>query len=91
MASFNKQFEYKGYKFNINVTTNTKKLCSTNYHTITLNDLGSSSFFVIDDCTYASLENNLKVIEGRAKTYVDAKETEDDKLANKLNGLGFKR
>lgn len=90
----NKQFEYRGYNFNIRVDLNTKIERRPNgrrWHTITINCIDDQDYNKTAEVEDAFLEVFIGNIEYTAKEFIDNKE--DGKKKNldeqRLIKLGF--
>lgn len=98
----NKQFEYKGYRFNISIKLNTHKESDPNggtYHAVVTNDMGATNFY--KTTKFLELPNNRARFENElietialhtkeAEKFVDNRELKDtNSLIEKLNTLGF--
>lgn len=91
----NKEFEYRGYRFNIGVELNhtiDRHLMGVPRHRIVLNDMGPSNYYQSKTCLSMDLAHLVNSMSGEAKRWVDKQidgtRTEDEKL---LESLGFKK
>lgn len=93
MKEMNKEFEYRGYKFNIKVeleTRVTKEINGDKYHTVLINDMGPGNYYKKEEVRDSLLEKALYSLEKRAEDYVnkiiDGRPSHDERLTK----LGFK-
>lgn len=89
-----KEFEYKGYKFNIKVELNTKVEKGINgrkWHTVTINCMGYDNYYKKAEIQDELLRNTVVAMEAQAIEYINVKgevgKFEQEKL---LEELGFK-
>lgn len=88
----NKQFEYRGYKFNIKIELNTrveKRINGDRYHTVTTNCLGYDNYYKKEEVNDKLLEVFIHGCEAEAQKYVDRK-LDGNEIENRLSKLGFK-
>lgn len=91
MKSYNKEFEYKGYRFNIKVELNTKiekQLDGKLWHTIAVNDMGPSNYYRKFDVLDFDLTTGISNAIDHAKAHVDDK-TQLSTAEKTLINLGF--
>jgi hypothetical protein len=93
MGLMNKEFEYRGYTFNIKVEVNhtvNRHLGGISRHKVTLNDMGPSNYYETRFCISIELPNCIDNMTGVAKKWVDKQldnsRTEEEEL---LISLGF--
>lgn len=71
---FNKEFEYKGYKFNTSIKLNTKiekKIYGKIWHTITTNCMGSINHYQKDEIETHEIEEYVEKHKQSAIDYID--------------------
>jgi len=88
-----KEFEYRGYTFNIKVELNyeiDRHLGGISRHRIVLNDMGPSNYYETKYCVSMDLSYSINDMTGAAKRWVDKQldnsRTEEEEL---LISLGF--
>ena len=89
----NKEFEYKGYKFNINVEFNTrveKRIDGERWHRVTINCMDFDNYYKKEDVKDRFLEIGVQDAERLAKQYIDEKEDDKNPYYERLSALGFK-
>lgn len=86
----NKQFEYKGHKFNINVEFDTRIIDGERFHTITTNCMDNDNYYVKEECSDKFLTLYVVACEENAKKYIDKKLNTNQSLDERLTKLGFK-
>ena len=88
-----KQIEYKGYKFNVTVELNTKIekcLNGKRFHTVRVNDLGPSNYYVKKEIEDSKLFEAIEAMQNDAKLLVDKRNgTIKDTTVAILEKLGF--
>jgi hypothetical protein len=92
MQDMNKEFEYRGFKFNIKVTLNTKvekKTDGNRWHTIVTNDMGAGSYYKTLKVEDKLLIEGVSAAELAAKNYVD-KHLDQSSPDERLTKIGFK-
>lgn len=93
MSTYNKQFEYKNYKFNIKVEMNVEPQpgkAILGRHRITVNDMGPSNFYHSQLVMDKELEHEMVEFERMAKNHVDRREINDPEEI-RMNKLGFNK
>lgn len=92
MGTMNKEFEYKGHRFNIKVKLNTEVERRPNgkiWHTVTINDMGLGNFYQSIDVEDYDLVREITRLEVMAIASVD--NTKRDRSPNPiLYDLGFR-
>ena len=93
MKKYNKQFDYKGYKFNISVELNTSAERHPNgkvWHTIITNDMGATNYYQKQNVESNELADAVINQERIAKLFVDKGEgnAEEEML---LLSMGFSK
>ena len=89
----NKEFEYRGYRFNINVKFNTrveKKIGGKRWHTIITNDMGVSNYYIKNEAEDDFLILFVESAERLAKEWVDKRIDNTQSTDERLIELGFK-
>lgn len=90
----NKEFEYKGYKFNIKVELDTKverRINGSRWHTVTTNCMDYDNYYDKMEIKDEFLETCVKNMEKKAKEYVDLKDYRGEShYENRLLAMGFK-
>lgn len=92
MAEMNKQFDYKGYHFNMCVKLNTMVERHPNgkrYHTVICNDMGATNYYHSKEVLDESLVLQIAFEEELAKKFVDDRENGRTPLDQRLSDLGF--
>ena len=88
----NKQFDYKGYKFNIKVELNTRVERGINgerWHTVTTNCIDFDNYYKKEEVKDKFLEFCVQDTERLAKQYIDEKEDGKKSSDDRLSSLGF--
>jgi len=88
-----KEFKYRGYRFNINVALNTrveKRLGGERWHTVTVNCMDFFNYYKKEDVKDQFLELCVQDAERLAKRYIDEKEDGEKSADDRLSALGFK-
>jgi hypothetical protein len=90
----NKEFEYKGTKFNIKVELDQiveRSIGGKRIHMITVNDMGNGSYYRKYQTETHNMSMNISRCEEEAKKFIDdiieLSKTEEQKI---LESLGFK-
>lgn len=95
MSKFNKEFEYKGYKFNTSVELNTKvekRINGKKWHTIITNCLGANNFYTRDEIETFQIEEYVKLHYEMVTTYVDRLTYKPNSFEEQLlTSLGFSK
>lgn len=89
----NKQFEYRGYEFNIKVELNTKiekRIDGDRWHTVTTNCMGYDNYYVKDEVNDKLIVIYVQDAERIAKKYIDHKIDGEPSPDERLKELGFK-
>ena len=90
---YNKVDEYGGYKFDIQVETNTskdKRVDGGNtYHTITVTCKTLKDYFYKDEIENRRLVTFIGLAQNRAKQYVDNLKLDDNSERDLMKSLGF--
>jgi hypothetical protein len=89
----NKEFEYRGFKFNIKVEFNTKterRLDGETWHTIIVNCMDFDNYYVKEEVNDKLLELFIHDCERIAKKYIDEKLEGKATVNARLSKLGFK-
>lgn len=93
MKTYNKQFEYDGYKFNIQVELDyhTERHTNKSYHLIKINDMGGSNYYQTYDATDEILLVQLSITEQVSNNWVDNKKNKPSLSHNEeiLINMGF--
>jgi hypothetical protein len=93
MSKLNKQFEYRGYKFNMSVELNTKvekKLNGKRLHTIITNCMGSNNYYLKDEIETYQIEEYVERHKQLVTDYIDKLLYKEVSFEEKLlSGLGF--
>ena len=93
MAKRNKEFEYKGYKFNTSVELNARverRMDGKSFHKIITNDMGGGNFYITSEVEDKELKEAISFHENQAKLYVDKKEKKSfSPLEELLSEWGF--
>lgn len=85
MQTYNKQFSYKSFKFNIKLETFENDIAN-----ITINDLGYSNFYMKKSINIEKLEDSIYELENLAIKFVDSRTEESIiPLERKILNLGF--
>ena len=74
MSKLNKEFEYKGYKFNTSVELNTKiekKINGKIWHTIITNCMGSNNYYQKDEIETYQIEEYVQKHKKLVIEYID--------------------
>ena len=74
MSKLNKEFEYKGYKFNTSVELNTKiekKIMVKRWHTIITNCMGSNNYYQKDEIEPYQIEEYVQKHKQSVIEYID--------------------
>lgn len=89
----NKEFEYRGYKFNIKVDLNIKaerRMGGEVWHLITINCMDKDNYYKKEEVNDKFLEIAVQDAERVAKKYIDEKEDGRPSPNVRLSELGFK-
>ena len=89
----NKQFEYRGFNFNIKVELNTKvekRIDGERWHTVTTNCMDVDNYYKKEEVNDKLLVMYVQDCERLAKKYVDEKLDEKPYPDARLLELGFK-
>ena len=89
----NKQFEYRGFNFNIKVELNTKvekRIDGERWHTITINCMDVDNYYKKEEVNDKLLVMYVQDCERLAKKYVDEKLDGKPSPDARLSELGFK-
>ena len=89
----NKQFEYRGFNFNIKVELNTKvekRINGERWHTITTNCMDVDNYYKEEEVSDKFLVVCVQDCERLAKKYVDEKLDGKPSPDARLSELGFK-
>ena len=89
----NKQFEYRGFNFNIKVELNTKvekRIDGERWHTITTNCMDVDNYYKKEEVNDKYLVGCVQDCERLAKKYVDEKLDGKPSPDARLSELGFK-
>lgn len=92
MNTKNKELKYKGYNFNIKIelfSSVERRPNGKKWHTITINDMGTSNFYIKKEILDENLEKEIFELEHKAKLHVDNK-SEIREVDLRLEILGFK-
>lgn len=92
MGTMNKEFEYKGHRFNIKIELGTRVVRCMNggiYHTATVNDMGQGNYYVSREIDASCVSEEVQKLIQRAKESVDSTER-DNSLSIELYDLGFR-
>ena len=93
MSIMNKEFEYRGYKFNIGVELNTRverRMDGERWHTVTTNCMDFDTYYKKEEVKDRFLEVCVQDAERLAKQYIDEKEDGKKPDDERLSALGFK-
>ena len=98
LDTYNKQFEYEGYTFNIKVELNSfaeRRPGGARGHQITINDMGqSSNFYRQIAANTETLGLRISTLMQEATDFVDGKKginKDPDPAVSLLEGLGFSK
>lgn len=89
----NKEFDYRGYKFNIKVELNTRverRMDGERWHTVTTNCMDFDNYYKKEEVKDRFLEVCVQDAERLAKQYIDEKEDGKKSDDERLSALGFK-
>jgi len=89
----NKEFGYRGYKFNIGVELNTRverRMDGDRWHTVTTNCMDFDNYYKKEEVKDQFLEVCVQDAERLAKQYIDEKEDGKKPDDERLSALGFK-
>ena len=93
MSKLNKEFDYKGYKFNTSVELNTRAERKPNgkvWHTIITNCMGGNNYYQKEEIETCQIEEAVGKHKQNAIDYIDKltykKQSFEEML---LSGLGF--
>jgi len=93
MSKMNKEFEYKGYKFNTSVELNArveKRMDGKKFHKIITNDMGGGNFYIESEVEDEELKEVISSHETQSKLYVDNREKKNlSPLEELLSECGF--
>ena len=92
MQTVNKQFEYRGFKFNIKLELNTrieKRIDGDRWHTVTCNCIDVDNYYKKEEVLDKFLEMQIYDSERYAKEYVDKKLDGEKPVDKRLSDLGF--
>lgn len=93
MKTLNKEFEYRGYKFNIKLETHNrveKKSDGNIFHTITINSMGYDNYYKKQEVSDDLVEIIVQAYEVGAKKYVDTQIDSTTGIDKRFSELGFK-
>jgi len=93
MSVMNKEFDYRGYKFNIKVELNTRaerRMDGERWHTVTVNCMDFDNYYKKEEVKDRFLELCVQDAERLAKQYIDEKEDGKKPDDERLSALGFK-
>ena len=93
MSEMNKEFTYRGYRFNINVSLNIKiekRIDGLRWHRVVTNCMDYDNYYQADDVEDMDLQKHLISCELRAKKYIDMKDDIKDPNIKMLVRMGFK-
>lgn len=94
MSTFNKEHQYKGYKFNIKVELDfqvERSLDGKREHNITVNDMGPSNYYQTHLAETHNLQETIELMTEEAEKWVERKLDELKSPAQRvLENLGFK-
>lgn len=93
MLQYNKEFEYKGSRFNITVELNTKvekRMNGDRWHSIRCNDMGAGNYYEKKQVIDADLESEILACQERAKASVGTIPHSESEQELLLIKLGFK-
>lgn len=88
----NKQFEYRGYRFNICVrldATVERRLNGKRYHTVVCNDMGVTNYYHKEEVEDQFLVQQVNTEVELAQKFVDECEDGKQPLDQRLAHLGF--
>ena len=90
---YNKVYEYGGYKFDIQVETNTSKDKrvdgGNSYHTITVTCKTLKDYFYKEEVEGRRLVVFISLAQNRAKQYVDSLKLDNSSERDLMKSLGF--
>ena len=90
---YNKVYEYGGYKFDIQVETNTSKNKrvdgGNSYHTITVTCKTVKDYFYKEEVENRRLAVFISLAQNRAKLYVDNLKSDNSAERELMKSLGF--
>lgn len=90
---YNKVYEYGGYKFDIQVETNTSKDKrvdgGNSYHTITVTCKTLKDYFYKEEVENRRLAVFINLAQNRAKLYVDNLKSDNSAERELMKSLGF--
>lgn len=93
MSKMNKEFEYKGYKFNTSVELNSRverRIDGKKFHKIITNDMGGGNFYITSEVEDEEFKEAISHHENQAKIYVDKREKKNlSPLEELLTEWGF--
>lgn len=93
MNEMSKEFDYRGYKFNIKVELNSiieKTPNGKKWHNITINDMGVTNYYHKQSVEDSLLIKTLSDMENEAKLWVDKRSYNNPTPDSRLTELGFK-
>ena len=89
----NKEYEYRGFKFNIKVKLNTKQerhIDGKIWHTVIINDMGMGSYYKTEEIEEKRLKMYLKMdVPIMIEKYVDEQIDGSIGIEKELKQLGF--
>lgn len=89
----NKEFEYRGFNFNIKVELNTKvekRINGERWHTVTINCMDFDNYYKKEEVNDKFLVLYVQKCEKQAKNYIDTKLDSRSSSDVRLLKLGFK-
>lgn len=93
MSKLNKEFDYKGYKFNTSVELNTRmerRMSGRRWHTIITNCIGSNNYYQKDEIETFQIEEYVEKHKRLAIDYIDKLTYKPQSFEEQLlSSLGF--
>ena len=93
MSKLNKEFDYKGYKFNTSIELNTKiekRIDGKRWHTIITNCMGGNNYYQKEDIETFQIEEAVEKHKQNAIDYIDKLTYEKKSFEEMLlSELGF--